>query len=241
MGLFGRKKKEETPFVTVVIAAAGASRRMGGENKQLILLDGIPVLGRTLLAFQQSPYIREIILAAAEEHMAEYAALGRQLKIDKLTRVIRGGESRLESVYRAACEAAAECEYLAVHDGARPLVSQQVIENVCKAAFLYSAAGTGIPVTDTIKRIDREGRALATVDRESLRAMQTPQMAEKPLLLAALQSALEAGAETTDELAALERMGMRPVIVPGDRENIKLTTPTDVLVANAILAGREQA
>lgn len=241
MGLFGRKKKEETPFVTVVIAAAGASRRMGGENKQLILLDGVPVLGRTLLAFQQSPYIREIILAAAEEHMAEYAALGRQLKIDKLTRVIRGGESRLESVYRAACEAAAECEYLAVHDGARPLVSQQVIENVCKAAFLYSAAGTGIPVTDTIKRIDREGRALATVDRESLRAMQTPQMAEKPLLLAALQSALEAGAETTDELAALERMGMRPVIVPGDRENIKLTTPTDVLVANAILAGREQA
>ena len=241
MGLFGRKKKEETPFVTVVIAAAGASRRMGGENKQLILLDGIPVLGRTLLAFQQSPYIREIILAAAEEHMAEYAALGRKLNIDKLTRVIRGGASRLESVYRAACEASPDCEYLAVHDGARPLVSQQVIENVCKAAFLYSAAGAGIPVTDTIKRIDREGRALATVDRESLRAMQTPQMAEKPLLLAALQSALEAGAETTDELAALERMGMRPVIVPGDRENIKLTTPTDVLVANAILAGREQA
>ena len=96
-------------------------------------------------------------------------------------------------------------------------------------------------MTDTIKRIDREGRALATVDRESLRAMQTPQMAEKPLLLAALQSALEAGAETTDELAALERMGMRPVIVPGDRENIKLTTPTDVLVANAILTGRAQA
>lgn len=241
MGLFGRKKKEETPFVTVVIAAAGASRRMGGENKQLILLDGIPALGRTLLAFQQSPYIREIILAAAEEHMAEYAALGRKLNIDKLTRVIRGGASRLESVYRAACEASPDCEYLAVHDGARPLVSQQVIENVCKAAFLYSAAGAGIPVTDTIKRIDREGRALATVDRESLRAMQTPQMAEKPMLLAALQSALEAGAETTDELAALERMGMRPVIVPGDRENIKLTTPTDVLVANAILAGREQA
>ena len=241
MGLFGRKKKEETPFVTVVIAAAGASRRMGGENKQLILLRGIPVLGRTLLAFQQSPYIREIILAAAEEHMAEYAALGRQLSITKLTRVIRGGASRLESVYRAACEASPECEYLAVHDGARPLVSQQVIEDVCKAAFLYSAAGAGIPVTDTIKRIDGADRALATVDREQLRAMQTPQMAEKPLLLAALQSALEAGAETTDELAALERMGMHPVIVPGDKENIKLTTPTDVLVANAILEGREQA
>ena len=241
MGLFGRKKKEETPFVTVVIAAAGASRRMGGENKQLILLDGVPALGRTLLAFQQRPYIREIILAAAEEHMAEYAALGRQLRISKLTKVIRGGESRLESVYRAACEASPDCEYLAVHDGARPLVRQQVIEDVCKAAFLYSAAGPGVPVTDTIKRIDGAGRALETVDRESLRAMQTPQMAEKPLLLAALQSALEAGAETTDELAALERMGVHPVIVPGDRENIKLTTPTDVLVANAILAGREQA
>ncbi len=173
--------------------------------------------------------------------MAEYAALGRQLGITKLTRVIRGGASRLESVYRAACEASLECEYLAVHDGARPLVSQQVIGDVCKAAFLYSAAGAGIPVTDTIKRINGADRALATVDREQLRAMQTPQMAEKPLLLAALQGALEAGAETTDELAALERMGMRPVIVPGDRENIKLTTPTDVLVANAILEGREQA
>ncbi len=241
MGLFGRKKKEETPFVTVIIAAAGASRRMGGENKQLIPLRGVPALGRTMLAFQQSPYIREIILAAAEEHMAEYAALGRQLGITKLTRVIRGGASRLESVYRAACEASLECEYLAVHDGARPLVSQQVIGDVCKAAFLYSAAGAGIPVTDTIKRINGADRALATVDREQLRAMQTPQMAEKPLLLAALQGALEAGAETTDELAALERMGMRPVIVPGDRENIKLTTPTDVLVANAILEGREQA
>ena len=241
MGLFGRKKKEETPFVTVIIAAAGASRRMGGENKQLIPLRGIPVLGWTLLAFQQSPYIREIILAAAEEHMAEYAALGRQLGITKLTRVIRGGASRLESVYRAACEASPECEYLAVHDGARPLVSQQVIEDVCKATFLYSAAGAGISVTDTIKMIDGADRALATVDREQLRAMQTPQMAEKALLLAALQSALEAGAETTDELAALERMGMHPVIVPGDKENIKLTTPTDVLVANAILAGREQA
>ena len=240
MGLFGRKKKEETPFVTVVIAAAGASRRMG-ENKQLIPLGGVPALGRTLLAFQQSPYIREIILAAAEEHMAEYAALGRQLSITKLTKVIRGGASRLESVYRAACEVSPDCEYLAVHDGARPLVSQQVIEDVCKAVFLYSAAGAGVPVTDTIKRIDREDRALETVDRDSLRAMQTPQMAEKPLLLAALQSALEAGAETTDELAALERMGVRPVIVPGDRENIKLTTPTDILVANAILAGREQA
>ena len=238
MGLFGRKKKEETPFVTVIIAAAGASRRMGGENKQLIPLRGVPALGRTMLAF---PYIREIILAAAEEHMAEYAALGRQLGITKLTRVIRGGASRLESVYRAACEASLECEYLAVHDGARPLVSQQVIGDVCKAAFLYSAAGAGIPVTDTIKRINGADRALATVDREQLRAMQTPQMAEKPLLLAALQGALEAGAETTDELAALERMGMRPVIVPGDRENIKLTTPTDVLVANAILEGREQA
>ena len=225
----------------MIIAAAGASRRMGGENKQLIPLRGVPALGRTMLAFQQSPYIREIILAAAEEHMAEYAALGRQLGITKLTRVIRGGASRLESVYRAACEASLECEYLAVHDGARPLVSQQVIGDVCKAAFLYSAAGAGIPVTDTIKRINGADRALATVDREQLRAMQTPQMAEKPLLLAALQGALEAGAETTDELAALERMGMRPVIVPGDRENIKLTTPTDVLVANAILEGREQA
>lgn len=238
MALFSRKKQEEMPFVTAIIPAAGASRRMGGENKQLISLNGTPVLGWTLLAFEQSLYIQEIVLAAPEEKIAEYAALGKRLNIQKLSKVVRGGSSRAESVYRAACEADAKCRYLAVHDGARPLVSQQVIENVCKAVFLHGAAGAGIPVTDTIKKTDARGLTLETVDRETLRAMQTPQAAEKALLLAALQSALEAKAEVTDELAALERMGLHPVIVEGARENIKITTPIDIVFAEAILAGR---
>lgn len=239
MALFSRKNQEALPFVTAIIPAAGASRRMGGENKQLILLNGTPVLGWTLRAFEQSPYIQEIIVAAPEALLEEYAALGKNLNIHKLSRVVRGGSSRAESVYRAACEADANCRFLAVHDGARPLVSQKVIENVCQAAFLHSAAGAGIAVTDTIKKTDDRGLSLETVNRETLRAMQTPQMAEKALLLAALQSALDNHAEVTDELSALERMGMHPVIVEGARENIKITTPIDIVFAEAILAGRK--
>lgn len=242
MGLFSRKKQPtELPFVTAIIPAAGSSRRMGGENKQLILLDGIPVLGRTLMAFQQSPYIREIVLAAPEELIAKYAALGRRLGITKLTRVVRGGASRAESVYRAACQADERCRYLAVHDGARPMVSEEIIGRVCEAAFLHSAAGAGVPVVDTMKEVDETGRIVKTIDRSTLRAMQTPQAAEKALLLAALQSALEADIEVTDELAALERMGLHPWIVDGSPENIKITTPADVLFAQAILERRNEA
>ena len=146
--------------------------------------------------------------------------------------------SRQESVYKAALEASPQADYLAVHDGARPLVTEEIIRNVCEAAFLYNASAAGVKVHDTIKEIDEKERIVGTVDRETLRAMQTPQVAEKALLLAALQSALEAAAPVTDECSALERMGIRPVVVPGSYENIKITTPVDLLFAKAVLEGR---
>ena len=236
MKLF-RKKPKEIPFVTAVILAAGSSRRMGGENKQMIDLLGIPVLGRTLLAFEGSPYIREIVIAASEENVVPYADLGASLHVTKLTKVIAGGASRLESSYKACCQISEEAKYIAVHDGARPLVSQKIIPDTCEAAFLHTAAAAGVPVHDTIKQVDKEMRVERTVDRSALMAMQTPQVADRALLLAALQSALEAKAETTDECAALERMGVRPVIVPGAFENIKITTPTDLRIAKGILEG----
>lgn len=236
MRLF-RKKSKETPFVTAVILAAGASRRMGGENKQLMDLGGIPVLGRTLLAFEGSDYIREIVVAAAEDQVVPYADLGASLGISKLTRVITGGASRMESAYKAACQVSDRAAYLAVHDGARPLVSQKVIADACEAAFLHTASAAGVPVHDTIKQVDKDRRVERTMDRAALMAMQTPQVADRALLLAALQSALEAGAEVTDECTALERMGVRPYISPGAFENIKVTTPTDLFIALGILEG----
>lgn len=238
--LFGKKKKQP-PFVTAIIPAAGASRRMGGGNKLLLELDGVPVLGRTLLALESCPIIREIIVAAAEEHIVTYAELGKTLGITKLTKVVKGGETRQESVYKAALEASPEAQYLAVHDGARPLVTPEVVQNACEGAFLHTCAAAAVPVHDTIKEVHKDGHIERTVDRDNLRAMQTPQVADKALLIAALQSAMEAGITVTDECAALERMGARPVVTEGSFENIKITTPADLIYGQAILEGRGQA
>ena len=231
--LFGKKKKQ-LPFVTAIIPAAGSSRRMGGGNKLLMELDGVPVLGRTLLALESC----EIIVAASEENIVAYAELGKSLGVTKLTKVVKGGATRQESVYRAALEASDQAEYLAVHDGARPLVTADVVQKACEGAFLHTCAAAAVPVHDTIKKVHKDGHIESTVDREDLRAMQTPQVADKSLLIAALQSAIEAGAAVTDECAALERMGARPVITEGSFENIKITTPADLIYGQAILEGR---
>ena len=235
--LFGKKKKQ-LPFVTAIIPAAGSSRRMGGGNKLLMELDGVPVLGRTLLALEGCEIIREIIVAASEENIVAYAELGKSLGVTKLTKVVKGGATRQESVYRAALEASDQAEYRAVHDGARPLGTAEVVQKACEGAFLHTCAAAAVPVHDTIKKVHKDGHIESTVDREDLRAMQTPQVADKSLLIAALQSAIEAGAAVTDECAALERMGARPVITEGSFENIKITTPADLIYGQAILEGR---
>ena len=238
--LFGKKKKQ-LPFVTAIIPAAGSSRRMGGGNKLLMELDGVPVLGRTLLALESCEIIREIIVAASEENIVAYAELGKSLGVTKLTKVVKGGATRQESVYRAALEASAQAEYLAVHDGARPLVTADVVQKACEGAFLHTCAAAGVAVHDTIKKVQTDGHIECTVDRENLRAMQTPQVADRALLTAALKSAMDAGITVTDECAALERMGARPVITEGSFENIKITTPADLLYGEAILEGRKQS
>lgn len=237
MKLFG-KQEPVPPFVTAIIAAAGSSRRMGGEDKQKMDLCGIPVLGRTLLAFEQCALVREIIVAAGEDRVVDYADLGSALGISKLTRVIRGGVTRMESVWLAAQEIDPGCEYLAVHDGARPLVTPALIEQVCRDAFAHSAAVAAVPVYDTIKQAGADGRIDKTVDRALLRAAQTPQAADRALLLAAIQSAREAGFAATDECAALERMGVRPWLTPGEESNRKITTPIDLVFARAVLEER---
>ena len=238
--MFGKKKKAP-PFVTAIIPAAGASRRMGGGNKLLMELEGVPVLGRTLLALEHCEIIREIIIAASEDNIVTYAELGKNLGITKLTKVVKGGDTRQESVYKAALEADPQAKYLAVHDGARPLVTTEVVENACKGAFLHTCAAAGVKVHDTIKKVDSSDHVEQTMDRECLRAMQTPQVADKNLLLAALKNALDQGIAVTDECAALELLGARPVITEGSFENIKITTPVDLQFARAVLEGREQA
>ena len=234
MGLFRRKNRSrETGFCSAVIVAAGSSTRMGAD-KITQDLGGLPVIVRTLQAFEQAPEVDEIILVTREDLVAELAGLCRDFQLSKVTKVIRGGQTRTHSSRLGTLEARREAELIAIHDGARPFVSQEVISAAIRKAAQTGAAVPAVPVKDTIKQA-RGGLVEQTPDRSSLYAVQTPQVFEASLIRAALQKALEDGAELTDDCGAVERLGMRVSLTQGDERNIKLTTPADLLWARALL------
>ena len=232
-------RKSSRPQCAALVAAAGSSTRMGGVNKMLEPLDGIPVLMRTLMVLQKSERIDEIVVATREEDLVEISALCRTYGITKCTKVIRGGETRAHSVLLAALEASPDVKLLAVQDGARPLVTTEVIERVIGAAVRCGAAAPAVPVKDTVKEVRDGGAVERTVDRSSLRAVQTPQVFGASLLKAALQDAVENRVPITDDCSAVERLGKVVFLVEGDEENLKITTPVDMIFAEAILRARE--
>lgn len=227
------------PRCAALVAAAGSSSRMGGVNKLLEPLDGVPVLVRTLTALQQAAQVDEIVIAAREEDLVEISRLCHTYGISKCTKVVRGGESRAHSVLLAALEASGDAELLAVQDGARPLVTPELIDQVITAAARCGAAAPAVPVKDTVKAVREDGAVERTLERSALRAVQTPQVFEADLLKAALQAALEGGIPVTDDCSAVERLGKVVFLVEGDEENLKITTPVDLILAEAILQARE--
>ena len=238
MGFFRRVQEAQRPFCTAIVAAAGSSTRMGGEvNKLLLPLEGVPVLARTLTALDLASRVDAIVIAAREEDILPFSELCRTYGIRKPVKVVRGGDSREESVLRAALEADPRTELLAVQDGARPLVTPALIDAVAEKAARCNAAAPAVPVKDTIK-VAADGTVRETLDRSTLRAIQTPQIFEADLLKAALQSALEAGAELTDDCSAVERLGKVVYLVEGDEANLKITTPLDMTIAAALLQSR---
>lgn len=238
MGFFRRFQEAQRPFCTAIVAAAGSSTRMGGEvNKLLLPLEGVPVLARTLTALDLASRVDAIVIAAREEDILPFSELCRTYGIRKPVKVVRGGDSREESVLRAALEADSRTELLAVQDGARPLVTPALIDAVAEKAARCNAAAPAVPVKDTIK-VAADGTVRETLDRSTLRAIQTPQIFEADLLKAALQSALEAGAELTDDCSAVERLGKVVYLVEGDEANLKITTPLDMTIAAALLQSR---
>ncbi|MEY8386293.1 2-C-methyl-D-erythritol 4-phosphate cytidylyltransferase [Oscillospiraceae bacterium 38-13] len=237
---FKKVREIRRPRCAALVAAAGSSTRMGGVNKLLQPLEGAPVLIRTLAALQVSETVDEIVVAAREEDIVEFSQLCRTYGITKCTKVIRGGESRVHSVLLAALEAGPEIELLAVQDGARPLVTPELVDRVVSAAARCGAAAPAVAVKDTVKTVRKDGGVEETLDRERLRAVQTPQVFASSLLKAALQSALEADAPVTDDASAVERLGKVVFLVEGEEENLKITTPFDMILAEAILKAREE-
>lgn len=237
--LFRKIREANRPFCTALVAAAGSSSRMGGTDKLMEFLDNVPVLMRTLTALQRAAAIDEIIIAAREDALVDISTLCKTYGITKCSKVVRGGESRCHSVLLAALEASPEAKLLAVQDGARPLVTPELIDDVAEQAARCGAAAPAVAVKDTIKAVRDDGTVAETLDRAALRAVQTPQIFESALLKAALQAAVEGGIPITDDCSAVERLGKRVYLVEGDEENLKITTPVDLILAEAILQARE--
>lgn len=235
--LFFKKRKKDAyqgPYCACVVAAAGSSTRMGGTDKLMAPLGGQPVILRTLRALEDSPCIQEILVVTRGELLVDIGALCRDAGLHKVTQVLLGGASRLESVYKGVNQVSDKAKLIAVHDAARPLVSQAVIADAVAGAQRFPAAAPAVEVKDTVKETAGD-LVVSTPDRSKLRAIQTPQVFDADLLKAALQRAIEEGAEVTDDCSAVERLGAAVTLTQGDERNIKITTPTDLAVAEVLL------
>lgn len=233
-----RKREPQGPRCAAVVPAAGSSRRMGGQDKILLPLDDIPVLMHTLRALSASERIQEIVVVTREDLIVPVGQLCRDCALDKVTKVLVGGTTRADSVLIGVEEVSGRAELIAVHDGARPLVTVEVIDAAIRKAAECGAAAPAVPVKDTVKRA-LDGVVVETPDRTQLFAVQTPQVFDSDLLLGALRRAVEDGAAITDDCGAVERIGMKVCLTEGSYENIKITTPADMLMAEAILHSRD--
>lgn len=219
--------------VAVVIPAGGAGRRMGGVRKALIELLGTPVLARSIAPFLARRDVVAIAVALPAELTSDPPAW---LTADPRVRVVPGGAERSDSVRNALGAIDEDVDVVLVHDAARPLVSAAVIERCIAAAAEGRCAIAAVPVSDTIKEVDEGGRVVATPDRRLLWAAQTPQAFPAAVLREAHARAFVEGVRATDDAALVARYGATVIVVPGAPENIKITTPADLAVAEALLA-----
>ena len=226
-------------YVSAVIVAAGGSVRMGiADSKQFIPLLSRPAIEYTLSAFQKCYLIKEIVVVCREQDMERIQQIADENEFSKVSKLVSGGASRAESV-RNGIEATSEkAKYFAIHDGARPLITVEEIERVVEACFETGAATLGTSVTDTIKIVDGFNKIESTPLRSQLRAVQTPQVFEKELYKFALEYAGDNAINFTDDCSLIENMGGEVEVVKGSNENIKLTTPLDVIIAESILKSR---
>ncbi len=226
------RKLLKLKYCGAVIVAAGTASRMGGIDKVLAPLNGEPVIVHTVRQFQQCDAIREIVVVTRPELIVPIMDLCHDF--DKLRAVVVGGDSRDASVSMGLNTLSDKVKLVAVQDGARPLVSWQLIDRVVRAANTYGAAVPAVPVKDTIK-VTAGGVVQETPDRKSLQAVQTPQVFDFDLLRGALLKAKQDKAVITDDCSAVERLGMKVKVVEGEEQNIKITTPMDLKIAQLLM------
>lgn len=230
-------KGRQAKHCAVVIVAAGQSSRMRGEDKILSLLQGKTVIAWSIEAFEACQMVDEIVVVTRQDLLEPVRALCVENGYRKVKAVTEGGATRVESVMRGLDHVTEKSGLAAIHDGARPFVTGSVIESTIRKARECYAAAPAIPVKDTIKSAENH-MVLHTPDRKKLFAVQTPQIFDFDLLRGALQNALDHDIPITDDCSAVEALGMRVFLTEGCEENIKITTPMDLVMANAILERR---
>ena len=223
------------PQAAVIIPAAGFGTRMrSAEPKQYLLLEGKPIIIHTVLAFVQNPYITDIVVVVPKDRVVQTELLFSHHQIStNFVKVVSGGPRRQDSVYLGLMALPAENDIVLVHDGARPLISQKIINSCYMEVVKQGAVIAAVPVKDTLKRAGTNEQVLATINRESLYQAQTPQAAKKELLLRAYKA--NGNRDVTDESSLLEEADIAVGIVEGSETNIKITRPEDLTLAKNIL------
>lgn len=225
-------------FTSAIIAASGNSTRMGlSVPKQLLILDSKPVLSHTLTAFENCDVIDEIVVVCREADKEQIESIAKDFK--KVKTVVCGGETRADSVRNGVDACSKNAQFYAIHDGARPLVTVSDIESVVTRAYKTNAATLGTYVTDTIKVVDSSEVIVSTPVRDTLRAVQTPQVFECELYRRAIDFTVKNKLSVTDDCSMVEALGEKVEIVISNGENIKLTTKEDLVFAQAILDSRK--
>jgi 2-C-methyl-D-erythritol 4-phosphate cytidylyltransferase len=222
--------------VSAIIVAAGKGRRMKAEApKQYLMLDGLPILSRTLLAVDACPEVDDICLVVPESDMAYCrAAVLAPVRLRAPVKMVAGGAQRQESVYNGLRSLAHDDGIVLIHDGVRPFVRPDEIRCCIDAAKIHGACIPGLPVSDTLKAVGDGGDIIKTIDRDRLWRAQTPQTFQYRLIKDAHEKAKRNGVTGTDDASLLERIGETVRVVPGSIFNIKITTPEDLKMAEAI-------
>ncbi len=227
------------PFLSAVIVAAGNSERMGGNDKQFMEIGGIPVLAHSLLAFENCETVSEIIVVTKQSSVEFAAEICEKYKITKLSKIVPGGATRAESVRNGVRCVSEKCDFVAIHDGARPLVRPEDITRCANDAFHCGGAVLAVPVTDTIKYGKKNGFVEYTPAREKLFAVQTPQIFDVNIYLPAMERAFRELSDWTDDSRIFENDARKVFLTPGNKTNIKITSPEDVIIANALFERRK--
>lgn len=224
------------PFITAIIAAAGSSSRMNGINKLLFKIDGTPVIARTIEKFNSNDNINEIIVSAKSSDIKTIKRIVSDYNFTKVIAIVDGGDTRAESVKNSVSASSNKTEYFAIHDGARPLITESVINETINNAIKHRAAVAGVRVKDTIKIVS-DGFIESTPERSGLWAVHTPQIFEKSLYLNAIANAENCELEITDDSMLVEMLGIKVFMVNDEYSNIKITTPDDLSIVEQYIKG----